>query len=119
MLGRYCGVDDVGTVINPMIVEGQIQGGIAQGLGQATCEHCFYDPDSGQLLSGSFMDYAIPRAKDMPAIISELDESQPCTTIRWAPRAAVKPARSARQPPSSGPCSTRCVRSAFSISRCR
>ena len=75
----YWGVDDIGTVINPMIVEGQIQGGIAQGLGQATCEHCFYDPESGQLLSGSYMDYAVPRASDMPEIVSELDESQPCT----------------------------------------
>jgi carbon-monoxide dehydrogenase large subunit len=75
----YWGVDDVGTVINPMIVEGQIQGGIAQGLGQATREHCVYDPANGQLLSGSFMDYAVPRAEDMPDIISELDESQPCT----------------------------------------
>ena len=75
----YWGVDDIGTVINPMIVEGQIHGGIAQGLGQATREHCFYDPESGQLLSGSFMDYAVPRAKDVPEIVSELDESQPCT----------------------------------------
>jgi carbon-monoxide dehydrogenase large subunit len=74
----YWGVDDVGTVINPMIVHGQIEGGIAQGLGQALREHCFYD-GSGQLLSASFMDYAVPRAKDMPAIVSELDESQPCT----------------------------------------
>jgi carbon-monoxide dehydrogenase large subunit len=74
----YWGVDDVGTVINPMIVEGQIQGGIAQGLGQALHEHCVYDA-SGQLLAGSFMDYAIPRAEDMPDVISELDESQPCT----------------------------------------
>ena len=75
----YWAVDDVGTVINPMIVEGQIQGGIAQGLGQALLEHCFHDPDDGQLLSGSDMDYAVPRAKDMPEIVSELDESQPCT----------------------------------------
>jgi carbon-monoxide dehydrogenase large subunit len=74
----YWGVDDVGTVINPMIVEGQIHGGIAQGLGQALREHCVYDRESGQLLSGSFMDYALPRAADMPDIVSELDESQPC-----------------------------------------
>jgi carbon-monoxide dehydrogenase large subunit len=74
----YWGVDDVGTVINPMIVHGQIEGGIAQGLGQALREQCFYD-SSGQLLSASFMDYAVPRAKDMPVIVSELDESQPCT----------------------------------------
>ncbi len=75
----YWGVDDVGTVINPMIVDGQIEGGIAQGLGQALREHCVYDPDNGQLLAGSFMDYAVPRAADMPTIVSELDESQPCT----------------------------------------
>jgi len=74
----YWGVDDVGTVINPMIVEGQIHGGIAQGLGQALREHCVYDAN-GQLLSGSFLDYALPRAGDMPPVISELDESQPCT----------------------------------------
>jgi carbon-monoxide dehydrogenase large subunit len=74
----YWGVDDVGTVINPMIVEGQIQGGIAQGLGQALREHVAYDI-AGQLLSGSFMDYAVPRATDMPDIVSELDESQPCS----------------------------------------
>ncbi|AMN45311.1 xanthine dehydrogenase family protein molybdopterin-binding subunit [Rhodoplanes sp. Z2-YC6860] len=76
---NYWAVDDIGTVINPMIVDGQITGGIAQGLGQATREHCVYDPANGQLLSGSFMDYAVPRANDMPDIVSELDESQPCT----------------------------------------
>jgi carbon-monoxide dehydrogenase large subunit len=75
----YWGVDDVGTVINPMIVEGQIQGGVAQGLGQALRERCVYDGHNGQLLSGSLMDYALPRASDMPVIVSELDESQPCT----------------------------------------
>jgi carbon-monoxide dehydrogenase large subunit len=74
----YWAVDDVGTVINPMIVEGQIHGGVAQGLGQAVREHCVYDR-SGQLLSGSFMDYALPRASDVPVIESELDEGQPCT----------------------------------------
>jgi carbon-monoxide dehydrogenase large subunit len=65
-------------VINPMIVDGQVHGGVAQGLGQALCELCRYDTD-GQLLSGSFMDYALPRAADLPLIESELDESQPCT----------------------------------------
>jgi carbon-monoxide dehydrogenase large subunit len=75
---EYWCVDDVGTVINPMIVEGQIQGGIAQGLGQALREHCVYDAENGQLLSGSFMDYAMPRANDMPQILSEFEESQPC-----------------------------------------
>ena len=77
-VAAYWGVDDVGTVINHMIVEGQIHGGIAQGLGQALHEHCIYDA-GGQLLSGSFMDYSLPRAADLPLIESELDESQPCT----------------------------------------
>ncbi len=63
----YAAVDDVGTVINPMIVEGQIVGGIAQGFGQALWEHGVYD-DSGQLLSGSMMDYAMPRADGFPSI---------------------------------------------------
>ncbi len=75
----YWAVDDIGTVINPMIVHGQVHGGAAQGLGQALTEHCVYDAESGQLLAGSFMDYAIPRADDLPAFVAELDESQPCT----------------------------------------
>jgi carbon-monoxide dehydrogenase large subunit len=73
----YRAVDDMGTVINPMIVEGQIQGGVAQGVGQALTERCAYDAD-GQLLSGSFMDYALPRADEVPEVVSEFDESQPC-----------------------------------------
>ena len=77
-VASYWAVDDVGTVINPLIVEGQIQGGIAQGLGQALREHCVYDAEDGQLLSGSLMDYALPRASDMPKIVSEFDESEPC-----------------------------------------
>ena len=64
----YWVVDDVGTMINPVIVKGQIHGGVAQGVGQALAEQVAYDPDSGQLLSGSFMDYAMPRAGDFPDI---------------------------------------------------
>ena len=101
-----------------MIVEGQIQGGIAQGLGQALHEHCVYDA-SGQLLAGSFMDYAIPRAEDMPDMISELDESHPAPTIRSAPKAAAKRARSERRPRSSARCWMRFARSASPISKCR
>ena len=63
-LTRYSAVDDVGTVLNPLICEGQIQGGIVQGLGQSLCEDIVYDK-SGQLLSGSFMDYCMPRADDL------------------------------------------------------
>ena len=64
----YWVVDDVGNMINPVIVKGQIHGGVAQGVGQALAEQVAYDPDSGQLLSGSFMDYAMPRAADFPDI---------------------------------------------------
>jgi carbon-monoxide dehydrogenase large subunit len=64
---RYTVVDDFGNMINPMIVEGQVQGGIAQGVGQALMERAVYD-DEGQLLTGSLMDYCLPRASDMPAI---------------------------------------------------
>ena len=74
----FWGVDDVGTVINPMIVEGQIHGGLALGLGQALFERCAYD-GGGQLLAGSFMDYAVARADDLPLFVTECDESQPCT----------------------------------------
>ncbi|HMR29949.1 MAG TPA: xanthine dehydrogenase family protein molybdopterin-binding subunit [Geminicoccus sp.] len=63
---RYTVVDDFGTVINPLLVEGQVHGGVAQGIGQALVEETVYDPDSGQLLSGSFMDYAMPRADILP-----------------------------------------------------
>jgi carbon-monoxide dehydrogenase large subunit len=62
----FVAVDDFGTVINPMIVEGQVHGGIAQGIGQALLEHSIYDSESGQLVSGSFMDYTMPRADDLP-----------------------------------------------------
>jgi carbon-monoxide dehydrogenase large subunit len=61
-------VDDSGRSVNPMIVHGQMHGAVAQGIGQALLEHCVYDDVSGQLLSGSFLDYAIPRAGDLPAI---------------------------------------------------
>ena len=63
---RFTAVDDFGTIINPMIVEGQVHGGLVQGIGQALLENCVYDPESGQLLTGSFMDYAMPRADDFP-----------------------------------------------------
>ncbi len=76
-LERYTAVDDVGTIINPMIVEGQLHGGIVQGIGQALFEHGVYDQSSGQLLSGSFMDYCMPRADNMPQIVLE-PHSTPC-----------------------------------------
>jgi carbon-monoxide dehydrogenase large subunit len=63
---RFTAVDDFGTIINPMIVEGQVHGGLAQGIGQALMENCVYDKETGQLLTGSYMDYAMPRAVDFP-----------------------------------------------------
>jgi aerobic carbon-monoxide dehydrogenase large subunit len=65
-IDRYVVVDDVGKVINPMICHGQIEGALAQGIGQALMENVAFDADSGQMLSASFMDYAMPRASDVP-----------------------------------------------------
>jgi aerobic carbon-monoxide dehydrogenase large subunit len=73
-IARYSAVDDVGRAVNPMIVHGQLHGGITHGVGQALLEQCCYDPESGQLLSGSLMDYAIARADDMPFFDTELSE---------------------------------------------
>ena len=70
-LARYAIVDDVGTVINPLTLKGQIHGGIAQGVGQALMEQIVYEPESGQLLTGSLMDYALPRATDFCDIVIE------------------------------------------------
>jgi carbon-monoxide dehydrogenase large subunit len=75
----YSAVDDVGRAVNPMIIDGQTHGGIAQGVGQALWENIAYDPDSGQLLSGSFMDYAMPRADMLPPFSTEISEV-PSTT---------------------------------------
>jgi aerobic carbon-monoxide dehydrogenase large subunit len=76
---RYVVCDDFGTAVNPLIVRGQVAGGVAQGLGQAMLEHTVFDPDSGQLLSGSFMDYALPRADNLPDVEVDLLEI-PCAT---------------------------------------
>ncbi|MBS0540784.1 MAG: xanthine dehydrogenase family protein molybdopterin-binding subunit, partial [Proteobacteria bacterium] len=66
-LARYTAVDDYGTMVNPMIVAGQAHGAMAQGVGQALMERAVYDAESGQMISGSFMDYALPRAEDLPS----------------------------------------------------
>ena len=75
---RWTAVDDVGRVINPLIVEGQVHGGIAQGIGQALWEEAIYG-DDGQLLSGSMLDYALPRASWLPTL--ELDETVTPTEV--------------------------------------
>ena len=77
---RYSSVNDVGHVINPMIVIGQLDGGALQGIGQALCEAVVYDAESGQLLTGSLMDYAAPRADQSPPFRTEMDQSTPCKT---------------------------------------
>jgi carbon-monoxide dehydrogenase large subunit len=71
---RYACVDDVGRCINPLIVDGQTHGAIAQGVGQAMWEQCYSDPDSGQPLCGSLMDYGIPRADTLPSFVVEIAE---------------------------------------------
>lgn len=74
----YTSMNDVGRVVNPMIVVGQLDGGAIQGMGQALTEAVVYDPESGQLLTGSLMDYAAPRADITPAFRNEMDQSTPC-----------------------------------------
>jgi aerobic carbon-monoxide dehydrogenase large subunit len=71
---NYVAIDDVGRAVNPLIIHGQVHGGIAQGVGQALLEHAHYDPESGQLLSASLMDYAMPRASDLVNYVTELSE---------------------------------------------
>jgi carbon-monoxide dehydrogenase large subunit len=75
---NFTAVDDFGNVINPMIVEGQVHGGLAQGIGQALLEGCRYDTESGQLVTGSYMDYCMPRADDLPSF-KVGTEVTPCT----------------------------------------
>ena len=107
-LMRYIAVDDVGNKINPMIVDGQLHGGIAQGVGQALWEDAVYDAD-GQLLSGSMLDYALPRASGFPSS-SWTRRSPRRPSTRWASRASARPARSRARRPSSTPSSMRSVR---------
>jgi carbon-monoxide dehydrogenase large subunit len=77
-IARFTASDDFGNVVNPMIVEGQVHGGLAQGIGQALLEGCVYDKD-GQLLTGSYADYAMPRASDLPAFRVDTVKGTPCT----------------------------------------
>ena len=78
-LVRYTAVDDYGVLVNPMVASGQAHGAMAQGVGQALLEHATYDAGSGQMLAGSFMDYALPRADDLPSFDLGFN-STPCTT---------------------------------------
>ena len=78
-LERYSGVDDYGVLVNPMVVAGQAHGAMAQGIGQALLEHSTYDPQSGQMVAGTFMDYAMPRADDLPSFDLGFNSTR-CTT---------------------------------------
>jgi carbon-monoxide dehydrogenase large subunit len=76
---RYASVNDVGRVVNPMIVRGQLDGGAVQGLGQALCEHMAYDAETGQPVTGSLMDYCAPRAEIVACeFVTSMDQSTPC-----------------------------------------
>ena len=77
-IDRFTACDDFGNVVNPMIVEGQVHGGLAQGIGQALLEHGIYD-DTGQLVTGSYMDYTMPRADNLPSFTVETAKGTPCT----------------------------------------
>jgi carbon-monoxide dehydrogenase large subunit len=74
-IAKFVAVDDFGRIINPMIVDGQIHGGIAHGIGQALMENCIYDGESGQLLTGSYNDYCMPRADDLPNFETDTNET--------------------------------------------
>ena len=93
---RYVTVDDVGRIINPIIVDGQIHGGIAQGAGQALWEQCVYDRETGQFLSGSFMDYCMPKADDLPSFGVSFNDTQPAPSnplgVKGAGEAGTTPA---------------------------
>lgn len=94
-LMRYFAVDDVGRAVSPKIVDGQTHGGIAQGLGQALWEHCHYDAETSQMLAGSLMDYAIPRAADLPffeTFISEVPATNHPLGIRAGSESGTPPA---------------------------
>ena len=103
---RYVMVADPGRVLNPLIVEGQLHGGIAQGIGQALLERVVFDRGSGQLLSGSFMDFALPRADDLPGFVTVCNPV-PGADNPLGSRGSAKDRPPARRPPWSTRCSTR------------
>ena len=87
-IDRFHGVDDSGRIVNPPIVHGQTHGGLAQGIGQAVLEEIRYEAQSGQLLTGSLMDYALPRADDLPKFETVMDEGEPTATNRLGVKGA-------------------------------
>ncbi|MFC6750603.1 molybdopterin cofactor-binding domain-containing protein [Deinococcus aquaticus] len=111
-LRNYGCIDDCGPLINPLIAEGQVHGGITQGMGQALLEDAAYDED-GNLLAGTYMEYAMPRADDVPTF--QLGHTvTPSPHNPWASRASARPAPSPAPPPSPTPSWTPCGTSAAS-----
>ena len=96
---KYVCVDDIGTVVNPLIVNGQVHGGVAQGIAQALCEEAVYD-DSGTLVSGSFVDYLLPTAPTRHQLRHRPHAPTRRPPTRSAPRASARPARSPPRRPS-------------------
>ena len=113
----YAAVDDVGRIVHETIVEGQIHGGIAQGLGQVLGEHVVYD-EHGQLLTASFMDYMLPRADDLPALRVG-HHGVPCTTNPLGVKGAGESGVAGALPPRSTRCSTRSPAAGCASSTCR
>ena len=98
-LRRYVAVDDCGRVINPLIVDGQVHGGVVQGIAQALWEGAVYSPE-GQLLTGSMMDYAVPKAPSVPDVHHRADGDPVPAQSRSGSRARARRARSRARPPS-------------------
>ena len=115
---RFVAVDDCGNIINPMIVDGQIHGGLTMGLAPALYEEITYD-EQGNILAGTLMDYLVPTAVETPAWEIEQDRHARRRTIRSAPRASGSRPRSARRRPSPTRWSTRCGTSASATSTSR
>ncbi len=111
-LMRWSGVDDVGLAVNPLILHGQTHGAAAQGIGQALLEQCYYDRQSGQLLTASLMDYAMPRADDLPLIRLRARSKCRRPAIATASDPAARAERRRRSARSSMPWWTRCRNSA-------
>ena len=116
-LCSFNAVDDFGKIINPMIVEGQVHGGLVQGIGQAMMENCVYD-DAGQLVTGSFNDYCMPRADDVPTFESAQTKARPARTIRLGSKGAAKPVPSGLARLLPTPCWTRSAPGVFMTSIC-
>ena len=106
-IANFVAVDDFGKVINPMIVEGQVHGGIAQGIGQALLEHGIYD-ETGQLITGSFMDYCMPRADDLPNFT--VDTTVTAVHAQSARRERLRRSRRDRRARGDHECGHRCDR---------